>query len=164
MANAYAAGAAGLPMAVFRGYAGVQLPEVNPNIKFVDCPFTGEKLACVPSIRADVGIIHAQRANRNGDILLEGIVGVQKEVALASKRTIVTVEEIVEDLHAGSPNAVIVPNWAIDAIVEVPNGASPSYTHGYYKRNNAFYIEWAEISREREVFLAWMEENVLNTK
>src|SRR5690348_4258896 len=107
MANAYAAGASGLPFAVFRGYLGVDLPAVNTNIRFVECPFTGEKLAAVPAHRPDVGIIHAQKADRSGNVLIEGIVGVQKEVVLASKRSIVTVEEVVDDFGPRSPNAVI---------------------------------------------------------
>ena len=103
MANAYEAGAAGLPCAVFRGYIGVDLPKVNPNIKLITCPFTGEKLAAVPAIRPDVGVVHAQKADRAGNVLIEGIVGVQKEAVLAAKRSIVTVEEIVDDFGPRSP-------------------------------------------------------------
>jgi glutaconate CoA-transferase, subunit A len=161
MANAYEAGAAGLPFAVFRGYVGVDLPKVNPNISSVTCPYTGEKLATVPAIRPDVAIIHALRADRSGNVLLEGIVGVQKQAVLAAKRSIVTVEEIVEDFGARSPNLVILPSWTINAVVEVPGGAHPSYAHGYYKRDNAYYKKWDEISRDRDGFLAWMEANVL---
>src|SRR6266403_4997657 len=98
MANAYEAGAAGLPCAVFRGYIGVDLQKVNPNIRSVICPFTGETLAAVPAIRPDVTIIHAQRADRMGNVLIEGIVGVQKQAVLAAKRSIVTVEEVVNEL------------------------------------------------------------------
>jgi glutaconate CoA-transferase, subunit A len=161
MANAYEAGAAGLPFAVFRGYIGVDLPKVNPNIGSVTCPYTGEKLATVPAIRPDVAIIHALRADRAGNVLLEGIVGVQKQAVLAAKRAIVTVEEIVEDFGPRSPNLVILPSWTISAVVEVPGGAHPSYAHGYYKRDNAYYKKWDEISRDRESFLAWMKVNVL---
>ena len=96
MANAWAAGASGLPFAAFRGYLGTSLPEVNPSIKTVTCPFTGEELAAVPALRPDVGIIHAQRADRSGNVLVEGIVGVQKEVVLAAARSVVTVEEVVD--------------------------------------------------------------------
>ena len=113
MANAYEAGAAGLPFAVFRGYKGVDLPKVNPNIKRVTCPFTGEVLAAVPALRPDVAVIHALRADRDGNVLLEGIVGVQKEAVLAAKRSVVTVEEIVDDLGAAQPNAVILPPWTV---------------------------------------------------
>src|SRR5712672_1345426 len=162
MANAYEAGAAGLPCAVFRGYLGVDLPKVNPNIRHVTCPFTGEQLAAVPAIRPDVAVIHALKADRAGNVLLEGIVGVQKEAVLAAKRSIVTVEEIVEDFGARNLNAVILPAWTMTAVVCVPGGAHPSYAQGYYKRDNAFYIAWEPIARERESFLAWMKENVLD--
>jgi glutaconate CoA-transferase subunit A len=109
-----------------------------------------------------VGVIHALRADREGNVLLEGITGCQKEVVLASKRTIVTVEEIVDELRAPSPNSVILPSWTVGAVVAVPGGAHPSYAHGYYKRDNSFYIAWDKISRERDSFLAWMEENVMS--
>jgi len=161
MANAYDAGAAGLPCAILRGYIGADLPKVNPNIKSITCPFTGERLAAVPAIRPDVGIVHAQKADRAGNVMLEGIVGVQKEVVLASKRSIVTVEEIVDEFGARSPNAVILPAWTVGAIVKVPGGAYPSYAFGYYKRDNAAYKAWDLISRDRDTFLAWMKENVL---
>lgn len=161
MANAYEAGAANLPFAVFRGYIGVDLPKVNPAIGSVTCPYTGEVLATVPALRPDVAIIHALQADRQGNVLLEGIVGVQKEAVLAAKRSIVTVEEVVADFGPRSPNSIILPHWTIGAICPVPGGAFPSYAHGYYKRNNAFYIGWDAIARERESFLAWMQENVL---
>jgi glutaconate CoA-transferase subunit A len=161
MANAYEAGAAGLPFAVFRGYLGVDLPKVNPNIKRIACPFTGEELAAVPAIRPDGAVIHALRADRAGNVLLEGIVGAQKEIVLAAKRSIVTVEEIVDDFGARSANAVILPSWTVGAIVCVPGGAHPSYAHGYYKRDNAYYKAWDAISRDRDAFLAWIKTNVL---
>jgi glutaconate CoA-transferase, subunit A len=161
MANAYEAGAAGLPCAIFRGYIGVELPKVNPRIKHITCPFTGEQLAAVPAHRPDVAIVHALKADRAGNVLLEGIVGVQKEVVLASKRSIVTVEEVVDDFGPRSFNAVILPAWTVGAVVKVPGGAYPSYAQGYYKRDNAFYISWDKIARERETFLAWMKANVL---
>lgn len=161
MANAFAAGAAGLPFAVLRGYVGSDLRAVNPNIRAVNCPFTGEELSAVPALRPDVAVVHAQRADRRGNVLVEGIVGVQKEAVLASKRSLVTVEEVVDDLEAPSPNSVIIPGWAIDAVAETPGGAAPSYTHGYYARDNAFYKQWDAISRERDRFHAWMHEHVL---
>jgi glutaconate CoA-transferase subunit A len=161
MAAAYAAGAAGLPLAVLRAYTGTDLTRVNPNIRSITDPFTGEALAAVPAMRPDVGIIHAQRADRAGNVIIEGIVGVQKEVALASKRAVVTVEEIVDDLRPASPNSVVLPSWTIDAIVESPGGARPSYAHGYYGRDNAFYTAWDSISRDRETFLTWMNDHVL---
>ena len=161
MANAYEAGAAGLPFAVLRGYIGTDLPKVNPKIKSVTCPYTGEKLATVPAHRPDAAIIHALKADREGNVLLEGILGVQKEAVLAAKRSLVTVEEIVDDFGPRSLNACILPAWTVSAIAVVPGGAFPSYAQGYYKRYNAFYKEWDAISRERESFLAWMKENVL---
>jgi len=161
MANAYEAGAAGMPCAFFRGYRGSDLPNVNPDIRFVPCPFTGEELACIPAIRPDVTIIHAQKADRDGNVLIEGIVGVQKEAVLAARRAIVTVEEVVHDFGLRSSNAVILPAWVISAVVVAPNGARPSYAHGYYSRDNAFYIAWDEIARDRETFQSWMQEHVL---
>jgi glutaconate CoA-transferase, subunit A len=161
MANAYEAGAANLPFAVFRGYKGADLPKVNPSIRSVTCPYTGEVLATVPAIRPDVAIIHALRADRAGNVLLEGIVGVQKEAVLAARRSIVTVEEVVDDFGSRSTNAVILPHWTVGAISVVPGGAYPSYAHGYYKRANAFYKAWDAIARERDSFLAWMRENVI---
>ena len=162
LANAYAAGASGLPFAVMRGYVGSDLPHHNPQIKSITCPFTGETLAAVPSVRPDVAVIHAQKADRSGNVLVYGIVGVQKEAVLAAKRSIVTVEEIVDTL-AAPRNAVILPHWVIDAVCEVPNGARPSYAEGYYNRDNRFYSDWDVISRDREGFLAWMNRHVMST-
>jgi glutaconate CoA-transferase subunit A len=161
MANAWDAGAAGLPMAVFRGYRGAGLAAVNPRIASVTCPFTGEELAAVPSHRPDVGIIHAQRADRDGNVLVEGIVGVQKEVVLASDVALVTVEEVVDDLMAPSPNSVVLPGWSIDVIAVAPRGAWPSYAHGYYDRDNEFYQRWDSISKDRGTFAEWMDLNVM---
>ncbi len=163
MANAYEAGAANLPFAVFRGYRGVDLPKVNPQIRSIECPFSGEQLAAVPAIRPDVTIIHAQRADRAGNVLLEGIVGVQKQAVLAAKRAVVTVEERVEELNAPGLNAVILPAWTTSAIAVVPGGAHPSYAQGYYRRANGFYIAWDEISRDRAKFQEWMRDNVLRS-
>jgi glutaconate CoA-transferase subunit A len=161
MANAYEAGAANLPFAAFRGYLGADLAKVNPRIKSVTCPFTGEVLAAVPAIRPDVAIIHARKADRAGNILIEGIIGVQKQVVLAARRSIVTVEERVESFAGTHPNACILPHWTVGAIAVVPGGAHPSYAQGYYMRDNAYYLAWDAIAREREGFLAWMKENVL---
>jgi len=161
MANAYEAGAANLPFAAFRGYLGADLAKVNPRIKSVTCPFTGEVLAAVPAIRPDVAIIHAQKADRAGNILIEGIVGVQKQAVLAARRSIVTVEERVESFAGTHPNACILPHWTVGAIAVVPGGAHPSYAQGYYMRDNAYYLASDAIARERDGFLAWMKENVL---
>jgi glutaconate CoA-transferase subunit A len=163
LANAYVAGASNLPFAIMRGYVGSDLPKLNPNIKFITCPFTGEELAAVPSVRLDCAVIHAQKADRRGNVLLWGIVGVQKEAALAARRVIVTVEEIVEQLEA-PPNAVVLPRWVVDAVCLEPGGSFPSYAQGYYARDNAFYKAWDEIARDRETFLRWMNRHVLNTE
>jgi glutaconate CoA-transferase subunit A len=161
MANAYEAGAAGLPFAVFRGYQGAGLPAVNPNIRSVSCPFTGEELAAVPALRPDVTFIHAQKANKAGDVLVEGIIGVQKEALLAAKRNVVTVEEVVEDFAGLHPNACVLPRFAVGAIAVVPGGAHPSYAHGYYARDNRAYLDWDRIAADREGFAAWIRTNVL---
>jgi glutaconate CoA-transferase subunit A len=162
MANAYEAGASGLPLAVFRGYKGAGLAEVNPNIRSITDPFTGEELAAIPSVRPDVTFIHAQRANKRGDILVEGIIGIQKEAVLAAKRAVVTVEEIVEDFAGVHPNACVLPHWTVAAIAVVPGGAHPSYAHGYYKRDNKSYLEWDKIATDRDGFKSWMEANVMS--
>ncbi len=161
MAAAYAAGAANLPFGVLRGYAGTGLAE-RTSVAWVECPFTGERLAAVRAHRPDVGIVHAQQADRRGNVQLWGIAGVQKEVVLASERTIVTVEEIVDDLEP-RPGAVVLPSWTVDAVALAPGGAHPSYAHGYYDRDNDFYVGWEAISRDRETFTAWIERHVLGT-
>ena len=163
MANAYEAGAANLPFAVFRGYIGADLPKVNTRIRSVVCPYTGEALATVPALRPDVAIIHALKADREGNVLLEGITGVQKEAVLASKRSIVTVEEVVDEFGPRNANAVILPHWTVGAIAHVPGGSFPSYAQGYTKRDNAFYISWDKIARDRDAFQAWMKANVLES-
>lgn len=162
MAAAYAAGASGLPFGMLRGYLGSDLPKFNQNVKFIDCPFTGEKLAALPAIRPDVAVIHAQKADRQGNVLLWGVTGVQKEAVLAAKRAIVTVEEIVDRLNAPM-NAVVLPNWTVSAVCEVPGGAFPSYALGYYARSNAFYKQWDGIARDRQTFTDWIDRHVRGT-
>jgi len=162
MAVAYAAGASHLPFGILRGYAGTDLTP-HTTVQFIECPFTGEKLAAVKAIRPDVTVIHAQKADRKGNVLLWGIVGAQKEAIMAAERAIVTVEEIVDKLDA-PPNAVILPTWILSAVSEVKHGAFPSYTHGYYPRNNAFYKQWDVISKDRDTFLAWIDKHIMNTK
>jgi glutaconate CoA-transferase, subunit A len=162
MAAAYAAGASNLPFGILRGYLGSDLPKYNPNVKFIECPFTGERLAAVPALRPDVTVIHAQKADRKGNVLLWGVVGIQKEAVLAAKRAIVTVEEVVDNLNA-PPNSVVLPSWVVSAVAQVKGGAFPSYAQGYYSRNNAFYKAWDPISRERGSFQAWIERHVLGT-
>ena len=171
MAAAYSAGAANLPFAVLRGYAGTDLPRHNPNIRSIVSPFSDERLAAVPALRPDVTILHAQQADRSGHVRLWGIVGVQKEAALAARRVLVTVEEVVEDFDApgikgprGREPAVVLPSWTVHAICRAPGGAHPSYASGYSRRDNAFYTAWDDISRDRDTFRAWMREHVLERR
>jgi glutaconate CoA-transferase, subunit A len=116
----------------------------------------------VPAHRPDVGVIHAQQADKGGNVQLWGILGVQKEAILASARSIVTVEEIVEELEP-RPGGVVIPSWTIDAVAVATGGAHPSYAHGYYERDNEFYVQWDAISRDRDQFAAWIERHVLGT-
>ncbi|MGW1678316.1 CoA transferase subunit A [Saccharopolyspora sp. NPDC002376] len=159
MANRYAAGASGLPFAVLRGYRGTDLPAQTDTIKPIECPFTGEQLTAVPALNPDVGIIHAQQADRAGNVQMWGITGVQKETVLASKRSLVTVEEIVDELTP-RPGAVVLPQWVVTAVAEAPGGAHPSYAQGYYERDNAYYQQWDPIGRDREKFANWLETEV----
>jgi glutaconate CoA-transferase subunit A len=162
MAAAYAAGASGLPFGILRGYLGSDLPKFNPNIRFIECPFTGERLAAVPAIRPDVSIIHAQKADRRGNVLMWGVTGVQKEAVLAAQRSIVTVEEIVDTLEPPkrAPNPVVLPAWVVGAVCVARRGASPSYAMGYYTRDNVFYRRWDAISRDRAVFTEWIDAHI----
>jgi glutaconate CoA-transferase subunit A len=160
MANRYVAGASGLPFAILRGYSGTDLPAHTKNVAPIACPFTGECLTAVAALRPDVTIIHAQRADRLGNVQLWGITGVQREAVLAAARAVVTVEEIVDQLEP-LPGAVVLPAWVLSAVAEVPGGAHPSYAQGYSTRDNAFYQAWDSISRDRSGFLSWMHEQVL---
>ena len=162
MAARYAAGAANLPFGVLRGYAGTALAGQSGSTATITCPFTGEQLAAVEALRPDVGIVHAQQADEAGNVQLWGITGVQKEAVLASRKAIVTVEEIVPELEQ-RPGGLILPGWVVAAVCLAPGGAHPSYAHGYYDRDNAFYVEWDAISRDRQTFVAWMERHVLGT-
>jgi glutaconate CoA-transferase subunit A len=159
MAAAYAAGASNLPFAMLRGYQGTDLTQFNPQIKSIECPFTGEKLAAVPAIRPDVTVIHAQRADRAGNVHLWGVLGVQKEAVMAAKRAIVTVEEIVDKLDAPM-NTMVLPTWILTAVCQVKGGAFPSYAAGFYQRNNAFYKAWDAIAKDRATFTAWIDRHV----
>lgn len=160
MTVAYTAGASNLPFGILRGYAGTDLARVNADVRTVACPYTGELLATVPAIRPDVTVLHAQKADREGNVLIRGIIGAQREAALAARKLLVTVEEIVDEL--GAPmNAVVLPHWVVTAIACVPRGAHPSYADGYYARDNTFYLAWDDIARERASFTQWMEQHVL---
>ncbi|GAA1296079.1 CoA transferase subunit A [Saccharothrix xinjiangensis] len=155
MANRYVAGASGLPFAVLRGYTGTDLPGVTATIKPITCPFTGERLTAVPAVNPDVSVVHAQRADRAGNVQLWGLLGVQKEAVLAAKRSLVTVEEVVDEL-APVPGAIVLPSWAVTRVAEVPGGAHPSYAQGYSERDNDYYAAWDAISRDRDRFGEWL--------
>ena len=162
MATRYVAGASGLPFGVLRGYLGTDLSVHTKTIAPINCPFTGEHLTAVPALRPDVGIIHAQQADRKGNVGIWGIQGVQKEAVLASARSIVTVEEVVDELDPRV--TVTLPSWVVSAIAVVPRGAHPSYAHGYYERDNAFYRVWDDISRSPEDFNAWVDRHIRQTE
>jgi glutaconate CoA-transferase subunit A len=160
MAAAYCAGAARLPFGLLRGYIDTDLPGHNPRISSVQCPYTGERIATVPALNPDVTVLHAQRADRKGNVSITGIVGAQREAALAASVVVVTVEEIVDELPPAM-NGVVLPHWLVAAVVLCPGGAHPSYAHGHYARDNAFYQHWDEISRDRQRFMDWMSAHVL---
>jgi glutaconate CoA-transferase, subunit A len=157
LANRYVAGAAGLPFAVLRAAAGTDLVRHNPSVSSVRCPFTGEHLTAVAALNPDVTIVHAQRADRAGNVQFWGITGVQKEAVLAAERALVTVEEVVDELDP-VPGAVVLPRFVLSAVAVVPGGAAPSYAHAYYDRDNAAYLDWEKTSRDREAFTAWLRE------
>lgn len=155
------AGAANLPFWPLRNYAGTDIPKANPLIRTVKCPFTGEELAAVPALRPDVTIVHAQRADKNGNTQIWGLMGVQKEAAFASKRVIVVVEEIVdESVIRSDPNRTLIPGLQVDAVVLEPWGAHPSYAQGYYDRDNDFYVAWDKIAREEASLKKYLDEFV----
>jgi glutaconate CoA-transferase subunit A len=162
MANRYVAGASGLPFAVLRGYSGTGLAALTPNIAEIACPFTGETLTAVAALRPDVAVIHAQRADKAGNVQFWGITGVQKEAVLAARKSVVTVEEIVPSLDP-RPGGVVLPTWAVGYVAQVPGGAHPSYALGYSTRDNDFYVAWDAISRNREAFRSWLAEHVYGT-
>jgi glutaconate CoA-transferase, subunit A len=161
MANRYAAGAAGLPFAVLRGYRGTDLVEHTPTLAAITCPFTGEELTAVSAINPDVSIVHAQQADRTGNVMMWGITGVQKEAVLAAKMALVTVEEIVDELQP-RPGSVVLPSWVVSHVAAVPGGTHPSYAQGYSVRDNDYYRAWDAISADRDRFLDWLDANVLN--
>jgi glutaconate CoA-transferase, subunit A len=162
MATRYAAGAAGLPFGVLRGYVGTDLPQHTESITPIECPFTGESLTAVTALNPDVSIIHAQRGDRHGNVQMWGLLGVQKEAVLAARRSIITVEEVVDEFVA-VPGAVVLPSWVVGAVCEVPGGAHPSFAQGYSTRDNSFYKAWDAISKDRAAFTAWIERHVLGT-
>ena len=162
MAVAYRAGAARLPFGMLRGYIGTDLPKQNPRIRSVRCPYTGEELATVPAVNPDVTILHAQRADRHGNVAIDGIVGAAREAALAAGKLLVTVEKIVDELPPAMNN-VVLPHFTVTAISHCPGGAWPSYAQGHYARDNDFYLRWDAISRDRASFNAWIDRHVRAT-
>ncbi len=163
MAARYTAGAAGLPFGVLRAYIGTDLVEATKTIATLTCPFTGEELAAVAALAPDVTIIHAQQADRAGNVALWGITGVQREAVLAAKRSIVTVEEVVDELEPRGPNHTVLPSWVVTAVAPVPGGCHPSYALGYSSRDNRFYLEWDAISVDRDRFDRWIADHVFGT-
>ena len=159
------AGAAKLPFYPLRNYMGSDLPRVNPQIKTVICPFTGEELAAVPALNPDTAIIHAQRADENGNAQIWGLLGVQKEAAFASRNTIVVAEEIVaESVIRDDPNRTLIPGLIVNAVVHEPFGCHPSYAQGFYDRDNDFYVRWREISQDVTNFNAYLDEWVFGVR
>jgi len=159
MVGRYFAGASHLPFFPLRSYLGSEMPRVNEQIKMVQSPYGDDVVAVVPPLNPDVAIIHAQRADRQGNTHLWGLLGAQKEVAFASRKVIVVVEEIVdESIIRSDPNRTLIPGLIVDAVVQVPYGAHPSYVQGYYDRDNAFYLQWDELSRDPERVGAWLDE------
>lgn len=149
----------GVPFLPVRGVRGSDIMSLHPEYAEITCPFTGETLTAVAALRPDVAVIHAQRADRAGNVQLWGITGVQKEAVLSARRAVVTVEEIVPELRP-QPGAIVLPGWAVDYVAEVPGGAHPSYTAGYSQRDNDYYVAWDAISRERDSFRRWLETDV----
>ncbi len=158
MVGRYIAGASGLPFFPLRSYAGSDLPRVNDRIRFVDSPFGDEEVAVVPPINPDVTIVHTQRADRQGNAHLWGLLGAQKEAAFAGRSVIVVAEEIVDEtVIRADPNRTVIPGLIVDAVVHEPWGAHPSYVQGYYDRDNEFYREWDKLSREEYRVREWLD-------
>ena len=161
MVARFQAGASRLPFWPMRNYMGTDLPSVNPNVRTVECPYTGEALATVPALNPDVTIVHAQRADAQGNAQIWGLLGVQKEAAFASSRVIVVVEELVdESVIRSDPNRTAIPGFVVDAVVVEPWGAHPSYVQGHYDRDNEFYVSWENISRDPARLAAYLDEQV----
>lgn len=159
MVGRYIAGAARLPFYPVNSYVGSDLPRANPRIRQIQSPYGDEKIYVVPPLNPDVAILHAQRADKNGNTQIWGLTGVQKEAAFASQRVIVVVEELVdESVIRADPNRTLIPDLIVDAVVVEPFGAHPSYAQGYYDRDNAFYVEWDTIAREAATLDAWLDE------
>ncbi|CAN5645386.1 CoA transferase subunit A [soil metagenome] len=159
MVARYTAGAMRLPFFPLRSYQGTDLPAVNPLIRPLRSPYGDDEVHVVPPLRPDVAIIHAQRADEQGDTQIWGLLGSQKEVAFAADRVVVVVEELVsEEVIRADPNRTVIPGIIVDAVVVEPYGAHPSYVQGSYDRDNRFYLEWDAISRDPERLSGWLHE------
>ncbi|OZM72227.1 3-oxoadipate--succinyl-CoA transferase subunit A [Amycolatopsis antarctica] len=157
MVNRYSAGASGSPFAILRSYLGTDLPSQSTSAKFMTCPFTGVEVVALPALNPDVTVLHAQRADRAGNVQFWGVRGAQREAALAARRTLVTVEEVVDRLER-MPGDVVLPSWAVDVVAVSAGGAAPSHVPGYYERDGGAYTEWGRLSRDRAAFGAWLTE------
>ncbi|QUY61025.1 CoA transferase subunit A [Gulosibacter molinativorax] len=157
----YLAGASKLPFMPTKSYRGSDMVVGHEGIREVIDPFTGESFYAVAPLNPDVSIIHAQRADRHGNVQAWGILGMQQEVAFAGRKVIVTVEEIVDDeVIRSDPNRTIVPATIVDAVVEVPWGSFPSSVQGYYSRDDAFIRQWAELARDHDQIVEWLDTNI----
>jgi glutaconate CoA-transferase subunit A len=165
MVGRFLAGSAGLPFWPLKNYEGTNIADVNPKIKKILCPYTQEELATVPAIHPDVTILHCQRADKEGNAQVWGLMGTQKESAFAAKRVIVVAEEIVEtSLIRSDPNRTLIPSIIVDHVVHEPWGAHPSYVQGYYDRDNDFYVKWEEISKSTDTYRTYLEDFVFGVK
>ena len=165
MVARFLAGGANLPFWPLKSFQGTNLPDVNSTIKFIECPYTGQKLATVPALNPDVAIIHCQRADTEGNAQVWGLLGTQKEVAFASKRVVIVAEEIVPtSLIRQDPNRTLIPSLVVDFVVHEPWGAHPSFAQGYYDRDNDFYVQWDQISRKQETYQEYLQEMVFGVK
>ncbi len=159
MVARYTAGAARLPFFPLRSYFETDLPKANPRIRPLESPYGDGTVYAVPPLRPDVSIIHAQRASAGGDTQVWGLLGCQKEAAFAAERVIVVVEEVVDEaVIRADPNRTIIPGLIVDAVVQEPWGAHPSYVQGTYDRDNRFYLDWDPISRDEAATQAWLAE------
>ncbi len=159
------AGAAGLPFMPMNPTGAHDLALANPAIRSVKDPYSGKEVVVVPALEPDVAIVHVQRADANGSAHIWGIIGEQKEAAFAAKHVILTAEEIVdEEVIRSDPNRTLIPGFIVDAVCHVPYAAHPSYTQGYYDRDNAFYLEWDQISKTREGVQSYLDEWVFGVR
>lgn len=159
------AGATGLPFMPMNPTAAGDLERANPNYRTVTDPYSGAEVVVVPALNPDVAVVHVQRADSDGNAHIWGIIGEQKEAAFAARHVILTAEEIVEeDVIRSDPNRTLIPGFIVDAVCHVPYCAHPSYTQGYYDRDNSFYLEWDNISQTREGVQAYLDEWVFGVK